>query len=154
MKTALAEDFLAAGELAAAETQYTALHAANPKDPNLLNNLANLRLALGQPGALDAARLALTLAPHNPLVIDTLGWVLVKTGKPEEALPVLREANTRASDNPEIHYHLAVCLQTLGRNDEARKELTQALQGERPFEGREDAKKRQLALGARAPTQP
>ncbi len=154
VKTALAEDFLAAGELAAAETQYTALHEANPKDPSPLNNLANIRLALGQPGALDAARLALTLAPQNPLVIDTLGWILVKTGKPEEALPVLREANTRASDNPEIHYHLAVCLQTLGRNDEARKELTQALQGDQPFEGREDAKKRQLALAAKAPAQP
>jgi Flp pilus assembly protein TadD len=52
-------------------------------------------------------------------VLDTLGSILVASGKPGEALPYLREAHSRASREPSVRYHLALALAELGRAAEA-----------------------------------
>ena len=63
------------------------------------------------------------MAPQNPDFTDTLGWILVETGNPEEGLPYLRDAHTRAASNLEIRYHIAVALYRLDRKEEALAEL-------------------------------
>jgi Flp pilus assembly protein TadD len=58
----------------------------------------------------------------------------------EEGLHYLRSAHSRESQNPEIRYHIAVALDKLGRKDEAKQELEQALSSNSPFSGIEHAK--------------
>ncbi len=146
VKTTLAEDHLGTGEFAAANRLLEELLVARPNDPGLLNNLANTRFRLGQADALDAARAALKLAPEDPLVNDTTGWLLVNAGQAEEGLAYLRSASARMAENPEIRFHLATCLHRLGRQAEAQKELEKALRSGEEFEGRSVALELQKTL--------
>ena len=83
--------------------------------------------------------MAQALAPQQPQINDTLGWILVKNAQPGEGLPYLREAVARQSDDPTLRYHLAVALHDLGRQSEAVKELTAALRQAGEFDGRDEA---------------
>ncbi|MGD9507062.1 MAG: XrtA/PEP-CTERM system TPR-repeat protein PrsT [Geminicoccaceae bacterium] len=111
-----------------------------PSNPVVLNNLAWLRYELGQPGAEDLARRAHQLAPGSPEVADTLGWILARSGKLEEGLALLREADSGAQGgNPDIRYHLAYALQASGQNDPARTILQELVAVEAPFSERQAA---------------
>lgn len=63
---------------------------------------------------------ALTLAPGDPFITDSLGWVEFRLGRSEEALRLLRQAY-RARPDTEIAAHLGEVLWVLGRQDEARQ---------------------------------
>jgi len=65
---------------------------------------------------------ALTLLPDDPFITDSLGWVLFRQGKLDEALRTLEKAYALRAD-PEIAAHLGEVLWTMGRKDEARKLL-------------------------------
>ena len=93
-----------------------------------LNNRALARFAMDAEGALPDAKRAQQLAPENPDVNDTLGWLLTESGDPAAALPYLREAATRRSDSPTVRYHLGATLAALGRTREALAELYFALE--------------------------
>ena len=86
------------------------------------------------------ARRAHQAAPKDPAISDTLGWMLVRAGHPGEGLEYLRDARSRASANPEIRYHLAAALSLLGREQEALRELQQAIAYGTDFEGLEEAR--------------
>ncbi len=75
----------------------------------VLNNMAYAQLMLGNDGkALEFAQRALKQAPDNPSVLDTLGWVLFKSGKElDEAKRLLRLAAEKAPANVTIAAHLA-----------------------------------------------
>ena len=62
---------------------------------------------------------ALKLAPGDPFILDSLGWVQYRRGNLEEALGHLREAHAARPD-PEIAAHLGEVLWKLGRRDEAK----------------------------------
>ena len=62
---------------------------------------------------------ALELAPGDPFITDSLGWVEYRLGNREEALRLLRRA-WDARPDPEIGAHLGEVLWSLGRKDEAR----------------------------------
>ena len=62
---------------------------------------------------------ALSLAPDDPFILDSKGWLLFRQGKPEQALTPLRQAYAQRPD-AEIAAHLGEVLWTLGRIDEAR----------------------------------
>ena len=85
-----------------------------PDDPALLNNLAGLYHLTGDKRARAYAEKAYKLAPRHPIMLDTFGWILVATDDAERGLTLLRQAFTRAADNPEVLYHLAVALQRTG----------------------------------------
>ena len=143
----LAEDHIAAEQYAAARKEYQTLLELRPDDPDLINNYAYSCLQLGDKAeALRAAQKANKIAPQNAMVSDTLGWILVQSGRADEGLPFLRDAAARASDDGEIHYHLAVALHGLGRVDEARSEITRALAVGRPFSSVEQARALQNSL--------
>lgn len=128
-----------AGRFGDAATAYKAALKAQPQNAQALNNLANAQLKLKDPAALQTAQAAHKIAPQNPLVIDTLGWVLFQQGQIEQALPLLRDARLRSPGNPEIRYHLAKVLFATGRKAEARDEAREALKISDRFEGAADA---------------
>lgn len=76
----------------------------------------NLRL----PEAKALIERALQLAPGEPFITDSMGWVEYRIGNREEALKLLRRAYHSRPD-PEIAAHLGEVLWVSGQRDEARK---------------------------------
>ncbi|HNU10683.1 MAG TPA: tetratricopeptide repeat protein [Rubrivivax sp.] len=68
---------------------------------------------------------ALELAPGDPFITDSLGWVEYRQGNLEEALRLLRQAYASRPD-AEIGAHLGEVLWALGRRDEARRVWTES----------------------------
>lgn len=108
---ALGESLMAARDYPRARAIYTELVGKDAKDARAHNNLANTLLQLGDPAALNHAEKARALAPNQPQVNDTLGWVLVSQGQVEKGLRYLREAALRAPNDPEIRRHLEIALE-------------------------------------------
>lgn len=69
---------------------------------------------------------ALELAPDNPAIVDSMGWVLHRLGRNEEALEYLEQAWSMQRD-PEVAAHLGEVLWSLGRKDEARRLWNEAI---------------------------
>ncbi|HEY1043929.1 MAG TPA: tetratricopeptide repeat protein [Telluria sp.] len=65
---------------------------------------------------------ALSMAPEDPFIMDSMGWVEYRLGKRAAAERHLRGAYSRRKD-PEIGVHLAHVLWTTGKKDEARRIL-------------------------------
>ena len=103
------------------------LLAIKPDHAHALNALGyswaerNIRL----PEAHDLIAKALSLAPEDPFIMDSMGWVLYRQGKLAEALQTLEQAYKIKAD-PEIAAHLGEVLWTLDRKDEARRLLKEA----------------------------
>jgi tetratricopeptide (TPR) repeat protein len=93
-----------------------------PESPHAANalgySLADRRLRL--PEARDLIAKALSLAPGDPFITDSLGWVEFRLGNLPEALKHLRTAYAARPD-PEIGAHLGEVLWALGQPDEARR---------------------------------
>jgi Flp pilus assembly protein TadD len=81
----------------------------------------NMRL----PEARQLIEKALQLAPDDPFILDSMGWVLFREGDHAGALLLLQKAYGQRSD-PEIAAHIGEVLWTLGRQDEARRTLREA----------------------------
>jgi Tfp pilus assembly protein PilF len=97
------------------------------------NNLAMAYQQTGDPPAQKTAEDAVKLAPGNPFILDTLGWILVDSGKigdPARGVAVLRQALAKAPDARDIRCHLAAGLKKTGDLDGARKELAALMKGE------------------------
>jgi tetratricopeptide (TPR) repeat protein len=94
-------------------------HALNALGYSLADR--NVRL----PEARDLVARALTLAPEDPFIMDSMGWVLYREGKLEEARAVLEKAYG-LRDDPEIAAHLGEVLWSLGRKDDATRLLKAA----------------------------
>jgi tetratricopeptide (TPR) repeat protein len=63
---------------------------------------------------------ALKLAPEDPFIQDSMGWVLYRLGRIDEGRAYLEKAYKRRPD-PEIAAHLGEVLWVQGRHDEARR---------------------------------
>lgn len=137
---ALAQAHLAAGALDQARDHYRIVLEQAPLDRTALNNMAYILDLQGEPTALDFAERAYRLSPNDPAVLDTYGWLLVRSGRHADGLRYLREANSRASGNPEVLYHIASALAAMDRHDEARRELRKALAASGEFMGIADAR--------------
>jgi Flp pilus assembly protein TadD len=72
------------------------------------------------PEARDLIKKALDLAPGDPFITDSLGWVEFRLGNPQEALVHLKRAYASRPD-VEIAAHLGEVLWVLGQRDEARR---------------------------------
>ncbi|MCX7896809.1 MAG: tetratricopeptide repeat protein [Rhodocyclaceae bacterium] len=62
---------------------------------------------------------ALELAPNDPFILDSHGWVLYRLGEIQQAYEILARAFEARAD-PEIAAHLGEVLWQLGRREEAR----------------------------------
>lgn len=121
-------------------TMYEELLKLTPQNVLALNNLANLYQREKDGRALATAEQAFKLAPEQPGVQDTLGWILVEGGQLPRALDLLRKAATQAPKAATIRYHFAVALARSGNKGQAKKELQQALATGQPFPESEAAK--------------
>ncbi|MDW8324657.1 MAG: PEP-CTERM system TPR-repeat protein PrsT, partial [Burkholderiales bacterium] len=115
------------GRLDKAVLHYETLIRQNPNNPMLLNNLAWLYGQLGDPRALETAQQAHRLAPNEPLILDTYGWILLKQGRTAEALGHLRTAARQLPRHPSVQFHYAEVLARTGDKAGARSALEAAL---------------------------
>ncbi len=95
---------------------------ANPEDADALNALGYTladRTDRHQE-AYALIRQALDRAPEAPHILDSMGWVLYKLGRLNEAVPYLEKAWSLMPDH-EIAAHLGEVLWALGRTEEAAK---------------------------------
>ena len=104
------------------ETVLRKLMRTQPQDPQAYNALG---YSLADRGVrLEEARelilRAVELAPQDPFIQDSLGWVEFRMGRGDEATRILRAAY-RARPDAEIAAHLGEVLWSLGQKDEAAK---------------------------------
>lgn len=123
-----------------AALQFKAAIAQEPNDVVALNNLAWALNQVGDPGAEEFAERAHRLAPADPSVDDTLGWVLVRDGKVAGAVDYLRQAVKLDPKDPNVQYHLAYALAKTGQAAEARQILGKILSDGQPFDSRPEAR--------------
>jgi tetratricopeptide (TPR) repeat protein len=108
--------------LSAMETALRKLIAIAPENQQAYNALGyslaerNIRL----PEALVLIQKALTLAPQDPFIVDSMGWVQYRLGNLEEAETRLRTAYGLLPD-PEIAVHLGEVLWVKGQKTDAQK---------------------------------
>lgn len=145
---ALAERSQIRGDTSNAVALYEQLLAKRQNDVGLLNNYAVVLDATGDDRALGVAEKANRLAPNDPYVSDTLGWMLVRRGDVARGLALLRNAFSKAGRSPAIRYHIAYALKELGRTGEARREVEAALAMRGPFRQRADAEALLDSLGS------
>ncbi|MBC7982671.1 MAG: tetratricopeptide repeat protein, partial [Candidatus Obscuribacterales bacterium] len=150
-RAALAQALQESGQAGPAIKQYEKLLADGGPSAIALNNLAWLYHQVGDQRALATARQAVHLAPGNPAVVDTLGWILIRQNQAQEGVAILKTVLSRAANQSEIHYHYAVGLTKVGARGEARRVLTEALAQPIPFSGRDDAQRLLTELSSDAP---
>jgi tetratricopeptide (TPR) repeat protein len=97
--------------------------------------------------ALKLAEVAAAALPDTPEVNDTLGWVYYKLQFTERAIPRFEQSVASAPDVADFRYHLGLALLANGDWDQARAELTHALEINPRFVGAEDARKALQSLG-------
>lgn len=92
--------------------------------PVLLNNLADLLIESEPKEALDIAKKAHDLLPQHPMIAATYAQALTANGEATQALGILRDAEIRQPNNPNIQLYLAYALLELKRSDEAKRILS------------------------------
>ncbi len=126
-----------------AAATYEKLLQVNPRFSPALNNLAYLysesfdnRLDR----AYELAQTARDLAPYDPSMADTLGWISFKRGSYTLALSLLQESAAKLPNEPEVQYHLGMAAYMSGDEAAAWTAFQAALRSDRTFTGREECK--------------
>lgn len=140
VRTYAAEYFIFRGQNKQALVQYQELARQAPANVAILNNLATLYQGEKDSRALATAEQAFKLAPDNPAVQDTLGWILVDHGQFPRAVDLLRKALAKAPQSHSTRYHYAVALLRSGDKAQARNELEKLLTGAPKFPEADTAK--------------
>jgi tetratricopeptide (TPR) repeat protein len=106
--------------------------AQDPDDLDALNNLAWILTSesLDPDEGFRHAQRAAQLAPDDPVVLDTLGWAAIRSGRPAEAVSPLTTA-WKATGDAEVRAHLGIALAESGKTDEGAAHVRAALR-ERP----------------------
>lgn len=141
VRHALAEQLGKGGRHQEAVGQYRLLLKSQPQDAVAYNNLAMQLLELKDTAAVEAAEQALRLSPDNPLLQDTLGWVLLHNGQGKRGIELLKKAVDKAPEILEIHWHYASGLVAVGNPVLARFELERLINRGKPFPQEQEARK-------------
>lgn len=146
-----ADSLMLRGELASqmgdypkAREAYEAGLKVQPDSHILLNNLAYVIAEnLNQPEeARQYALKARQLAPKDPSVADTLGWIEYRRGQFPDALRLLTEAasDPLSKSIAEIQFHLGMTHYMMGEEGAAKTALQIAADSPRDFDGRNTAR--------------
>jgi len=76
----------------------------------------------------------------DPMLLDTLAWVLVRQGSYDDAMILLQKSVTAAPDNQQIQFHYAVALKQKGLVAKAKESFARALAGAPDYRGVDEAK--------------
>ncbi|MEC7469234.1 MAG: tetratricopeptide repeat protein, partial [Pseudomonadota bacterium] len=110
-KFVTAEYASANGFLNEAISMYERILTEKPNDFAALNNIAGVHTQLGNyDKALAAAKAAFSQAPESEFALDTLGYVLIKTGDVKQGRSYIEKALGKAANNKEIQLHAAEAL--------------------------------------------
>lgn len=139
-RAALAESLLTRQQYRPAVEHYLTLDRQVPGNAVVLNNLAWALAQLSDKRALTYAGQAHKLAPDDPAILDTYGWVQVQLGNPARGLDLLKRANARAPDSADIHWHLAYAYHATGDTARARQELKTLLDRRVRFSAESEAR--------------
>jgi tetratricopeptide (TPR) repeat protein len=117
------------GDLALMERDLRAILTREPENATALNalgySLANRTERYEE--AHELISRALALEPDEPAILDSMGWVLYRLGRYDEAVPYLERAY-RAFPDPEVAAHLGEVLWVAGDTDRARRIWRDALE--------------------------
>ena len=141
LRTELAQLLEASKDVDGAIAQYEIL-MEKVGAPLAANNLAMLLVTYKQDEASleRAATVAETLrGSTNPMFMDTLGWVYFKRAQIDLALPLIREAASRAPEVAQINYHLALAYNEKQNSEAAIEYLEKALSTGDSFIGKSNA---------------
>jgi tetratricopeptide (TPR) repeat protein len=110
--------------------EYESMLARDPGSLIVVNNLASL-LADYRTDK-DSLKRAQSLAERLrqspvPQFKDTVGWIDYRTGKYEDAVPLLEQAATQLSNRADVHYHLGMAYIASGEPAKASAQLDLAL---------------------------
>jgi cellulose synthase operon protein C len=99
------------------------------RDATLLSNLGWAWFSKGDVNrAVTFARDAYAIAPGNPAVANSSGWILYKTGKDKATgVALLQKAVSIAPNHPGLHFQLAQALIGTGQKEAARVHLEKAI---------------------------
>jgi len=142
----LAEQHQQHKELPAAKTGYLKVLDIDSNNIVALNNLAWILGEEGDAKALEYAERANRIAPLDPHVLDTYGWVLARGGQQKRATEVLRMATRLAPGEGAIRLHLAKALIQSGDKTAARQELSELAKLDKASPIRAEAEKLQASL--------
>jgi tetratricopeptide (TPR) repeat protein len=117
------------GNIVLLEQDLRRILVLEPKNSDTLNALGYslLEHTNRYQEAYELIKKAFDLNPSSYYILDSMGWVLYKLGKPTEAISYLRQALTQQND-PEIAAHLGEVLWTTGDEAAAKKLWKQALE--------------------------
>jgi tetratricopeptide (TPR) repeat protein len=90
--------------------------------------------------ALDYATKARELAPTDPLIGDTFGWILWRKGDFQRALPALAQSTEKLANNPEAKSHLGLAQYSVGLENDAITSLEFAVKTQAEFSSKEMAR--------------
>lgn len=107
---------------------YKVILAHKPLNPVVTNNIAwTLSEGLKQPNeGLEVIDKLIKVAGRDPECLDTRGMILMRLGRYKEAFDDLQEA-VKAAPTGTRQFHLALACKKLGKHDEARKAIEEAL---------------------------
>jgi tetratricopeptide (TPR) repeat protein len=122
----LAETEEGAGNQPAAVEQYKAVVDRDPRNLMALNNLANGLTRDHPDEALKYAQNAIELAPDEPSVQDTMGWIYYRKGIYQQAIGYLKKAVDKQA-TPARQYHLGLAYAKTGDRRLASQYILEAL---------------------------
>lgn len=140
MRLYLADVYSSASKYKLAGEQYEFVLKKQPDNLIALNNLAWNYYKLNDPRARPTAERAYGLKPDNPLIADTLGWILVEQGEVARGVDLLQKAVNMAPKAGEVRFHLAQALMKQGERDKARRELEEIVASGAKFSQEAEAK--------------
>ncbi len=107
-----------------AETEYLAALATNPMDEKAVCRLADIDAAKGNMAkAFDEYSKASALQPGDADARLGQAKMLIEMNESDKALPLLEQAVQLEPTNPNAHYRLGMMYRTLGRVDDAKREI-------------------------------
>ena len=119
---------------------YEQILSLSKTDSEVLNNLAWLYSETNNAKALATAETAYSVAGDVPEVLDTYGFILLKSGRKQEALAVLNKADELSKNNSEINFHYAKALSAVGDKAKAKQSLERILASKNEFTSIAEAK--------------
>jgi putative PEP-CTERM system TPR-repeat lipoprotein len=117
---------LAAAKLAEAERYYRKALAISPENADIINNLLWVLAESGNNEALSMGEKAIRQFPTMGVLQDTVGYIYLKRGEVERALPLLEQASRTLPKTASVRLHYAQALIKAGRRTEATQQLDAA----------------------------
>ncbi|MBY0397980.1 MAG: tetratricopeptide repeat protein, partial [Thermoleophilia bacterium] len=137
------------GNWSQAEADFRKALELNPDQPQVLNYLGYSYVEKGQnlEEALSMIERAEKAEPDSGYIVDSLGWVLFRLGRPEEALVQMERAVSLMPVDPVVNDHLGDVYWAVGRRLEAKFQWRRALSFEPETEKEAARIRRKLEVG-------